>query len=557
MRLIIFTLLLNLILPLNAQVNLVKDSSFEFYNHLPELGYTLDINKLLPYWYQPTDGTPDYFHLNASDNHFSIPYNNFWGGKKCIDNYQLPRSGNAYVGFGIRNRFDTCMGKRVQEYIQTKFSLPLKKNHTFSVTFYVNKNQCTNNFSVSNIGAFISKDSIRQYYIQGQTGYYPNITNFEQKCIPQIYNKNLVPYRDTINWVPISGLYKSKGGENWITIGRFNDMLKTEEVYDTVIEFQGFWKYAEAYYYIDDVSVYEIPSVIFPDTVCKGEQVDFTSTFIGPFKWYKNNLLLGTDSIYTFIAQQSGQYVLQSSNRSDTFNLTVLQNADFNLGNDTYLCLGNIVSLNIPIPNAGIQWQNGERDSVLIINKGGQYIAKVQKNNCSYSDTIHIESRLKPGLEFSTNEICTFDSAYVELKLLNDTLKYYWPESKDNKLYKKIINKGCLPLTIIGNNQCYLDTAICIEGFCKPTLWIPNAFVPAGVNNVFQCKGINIKDFSMTIYNRWGEKVFISNNIDQGWNGDFKNQVCQAGVYVYIVSYSGIGTDKSSKIEKGVFELIW
>lgn len=545
-------------LPINAQVNLLPDSSFELYSHLPELGYTDNINKLLPYWFQPTDGTPDYYHVNSIEHNFSIPYNNFWGGKKCNNNYQLPRTGNAYAGFGIRNRFDTfIMGKRVQEYIQSKFSVPMKKNRTYSVSFYVNKNQCTDNFSISNIGAYISKDSIRTYYAKSQNGYYPNITNFDQEYIPQIYNKDLIPLRDTVNWSPITGVYKSKGGENWITIGRFDNIPKNEEVYDTVSKFQGQWKYIEVYYYIDDVSVYEVPSLIFPDTVCKYEQVEFTSTFNGPFKWYRNNVMLSTDSIYAFKALQSGQYVLQSASRLDTFYLTVLEDAFFNLGKDTFLCIGNTIKLNIPIPSATIQWQTGEKDSILNVNQGGQYIARVQKSGCLFSDTINVDNRFKPGLDYFKNEYCNQDSSYIELELWNGSLKYYWHDAKDSSLKKKVSGLGCYYLTVIDTNECFLDTAICVTSFCKPLLWIPNAFVPKGINTKFQCVGMNIKNFSMVIFNRWGEKVFMSDSLDSGWDGKFKNQICEQGIYIYLVSYSGMGSDREIKTEKGIVELIW
>ena len=68
------------------------------------------------------------------------------------------------------------------------------------------------------------------------------------------------------------------------------------------------------------------------------------------------------------------------------------------------------------------------------------------------------------------------------------------------------------------------------------TLYIPNAFSPDGdgVNDFFIPKGAEFIHFEMEIYNRWGEKVYNTNNIDQPWSGKGKNgDEIQQGVYVY------------------------
>ncbi len=68
-------------------------------------------------------------------------------------------------------------------------------------------------------------------------------------------------------------------------------------------------------------------------------------------------------------------------------------------------------------------------------------------------------------------------------------------------------------------------------------LWIPSAFVPDGVNNIFRAhpRSELLADFNMQIYNRWGQKVFESNNQTYGWNGQFNNEAVALGVYTYIV----------------------
>ncbi|MFA6059114.1 MAG: gliding motility-associated C-terminal domain-containing protein [Taibaiella sp.] len=88
-----------------------------------------------------------------------------------------------------------------------------------------------------------------------------------------------------------------------------------------------------------------------------------------------------------------------------------------------------------------------------------------------------------------------------------------------------------------------------IDVLVKETVWdIPNAFAPAGNNSVFRpaIRGLaTLKQF--VIFNRWGNKVYSSVDINSGWDGTFNGQPQPAGVYVYLIE--GV-TDKGSVLHK-------
>jgi gliding motility-associated-like protein len=72
------------------------------------------------------------------------------------------------------------------------------------------------------------------------------------------------------------------------------------------------------------------------------------------------------------------------------------------------------------------------------------------------------------------------------------------------------------------------------------TFYIPNAFTPNrdGTNEVFKGIGIGIKSYTLMIFDRWGELIFQSDNLEQGWDGTFKGkggEIVQEGVYVWKV----------------------
>ncbi len=77
------------------------------------------------------------------------------------------------------------------------------------------------------------------------------------------------------------------------------------------------------------------------------------------------------------------------------------------------------------------------------------------------------------------------------------------------------------------------------------TYFLPNAFSPNGdgVNDEFRGSGyfLGMKNFEFSVWNRWGEQIFITNDPSNGWDGRVNNQgnFVQTGVYVVKVRYSG------------------
>ena len=68
------------------------------------------------------------------------------------------------------------------------------------------------------------------------------------------------------------------------------------------------------------------------------------------------------------------------------------------------------------------------------------------------------------------------------------------------------------------------------------TLWIPNTFTPNGdgLDEIFAPKGIGVVAFNMIVYTRWGEEVFYSYEINNGWDGKLGDlEMAPTGIYTY------------------------
>ena len=117
--------------------------------------------------------------------------------------------------------------------------------------------------------------------------------------------------------------------------------------------------------------------------------------------------------------------------------------------------------------------------------------------------------------------------------------------------FQSVLDYDSIPikLTTASINGCAQDTTfyVPVDIF---TEWIPTAFTPGrDINRTFGLQNnIKAQDFTMTIYNRWGLKVFESNDQNEHWDGTYKGKECPPGSYVWIITYRQFdGTDMVKK----------
>ncbi|MDP4266327.1 MAG: choice-of-anchor L domain-containing protein [Bacteroidota bacterium] len=84
------------------------------------------------------------------------------------------------------------------------------------------------------------------------------------------------------------------------------------------------------------------------------------------------------------------------------------------------------------------------------------------------------------------------------------------------------------------------------------TIYIPNCFTPNGdgINDIFQISGVGLRGLNITIFNRWGEVVFESSDIQKGWDGKVNGNKAETGVYLYKVEYKDSDLKKQTRYGK-------
>lgn len=100
------------------------------------------------------------------------------------------------------------------------------------------------------------------------------------------------------------------------------------------------------------------------------------------------------------------------------------------------------------------------------------------------------------------------------------------------------------------NDLCFIDTAISVINIKDVLLyWVPNAFTSDGdeFNQVFKpifTLGFDPYDYTLLVFDRWGELIFESHNHEVGWDGTYRGNLVQDEVYVWKLEFKEIMTDK-------------
>lgn len=116
---------------------------------------------------------------------------------------------------------------------------------------------------------------------------------------------------------------------------------------------------------------------------------------------------------------------------------------------------------------------------------------------------------------------------------------FFFPEIAGEYVVDLVVSNeyGCVDSTS--------QTVIIAEQFL---IYVPNTITPDGdlYNEVFKpyFNGIDIYNYTMTIYNRWGEVIFESHNVEVGWNGTYGGEIVESGVYIWHIIADESMSDK-------------
>lgn len=129
----------------------------------------------------------------------------------------------------------------------------------------------------------------------------------------------------------------------------------------------------------------------------------------------------------------------------------------------------------------------------------------------------------------------------------------------ENPIYSYTESGVFNPIQIATNEYLCTDTSrlsLYIEPF---SVYIPTAFTPDGneFNNTFKAISyFNINEWEFTIYDRWGNNIFYTTDVNEGWDGYYKNKLAKDGLYNYQLRYVSCEKTNFTHELRGHFSLI-
>ena len=270
---------------------------------------------------------------------------------------------------------------------------------------------------------------------------------------------------------------------------------------------------------------------------------------------------LGVGETITIVAMLGGADVLLKGfdffNCSDTtlFRINVFDfNLDFEIPD--FACNGDPTMLRVFNLNGGnlnYMWgpsnvvvAGGMTDSpTIIINEATEiiFVAVDPLTGCSF-DTSFIINHSSINATISADPSANIrrgESTTLIVETDGVNVMYEWSDPTLSGAVNTVmpLEDVTYTVTVTDENGCSAVATIVLtvmQPECDADhIFLPNAFTPNGdgVNDVLFVRSVFVEEMTLTIYNRWGQEVFRSNDINVGWDGTFRGQPLTSDSYAY------------------------
>lgn len=240
-----------------------------------------------------------------------------------------------------------------------------------------------------------------------------------------------------------------------------------------------------------------------------------------------------------YITSSKGKYFVAVANNHcvsyDTIQIDHYPLPAISLGEDKVMCQGDAIQLGLDPKDYQITWFNGVQDPKITVYDSGFYWCTAFTEYCSASDTIYVGLEFLPTITIVGDSILCINEQNL-LEVNSSEENYVWQNSSDGKTF--LVSEPGL-YTVTASNFCgtQSDSIWIVTKDCNCYVDIANAFTPNfDTKNpdfgplVVSCE---FQLYQFVIYNRWGEKIFISSNPIKKWDGSYKQNPAPTGMYLY------------------------
>lgn len=268
------------------------------------------------------------------------------------------------------------------------------------------------------------------------------------------------------------------------------------------------------------------------------------------------------------VVNATGKYIVTYKNLTsctfyaDTFKVKELDSVRISLGPDTTVCDQQPYVLKSDAPAAAFLWSNGSTAETYTVNNAGSYWLQVTTaDGCIGADTVAVRFIDLAQQLGNDTVVCRNDIFNIQLQAnVPDGASALWSNGSADP-FITVTDTGIYSVKVSFGSQCSEEDAVHIIGkSCNCHVGMPTAFTPNGDGRndryrVVLQPGCIVHSIKLSVYNRWGQLVFISSDPSESWGGNFNGKPCDIGTYLYVLQ-GVIGDDMKEVFEKGEIQLI-
>jgi gliding motility-associated-like protein len=291
--------------------------------------------------------------------------------------------------------------------------------------------------------------------------------------------------------------------------------------------------------------------------ICIGDSIQLNASGGNSYLWFPSVGLSNpniSNPVATPASTTTYYVVVTAGSCSDTDSvvISVLPPPVPNAGMDITICAGETVQLNASggstytwSPASGLSNANIP-NPFATLNVTTTYIVTVANGSCMGTDSVTVNVMPAPVVDLGP-DVTIEKGTQVTLHANTTATNFTWNPSSNlscsNCQTVMVTPDSTVTYQILvtDSNGCANSDFITIFVVGGFSIYIPNVFTPNGDlhNNIFYVYGEDILDFTLSIYTRWGEKIFESKDMTKGWDGTYKGEPLPIGTYVYLVEFTG------------------
>ncbi len=282
------------------------------------------------------------------------------------------------------------------------------------------------------------------------------------------------------------------------------------------------------------------PNIIFNNRICSGMSDTITVSGGSIYLWSNGD----TSSAIIVSPISNTNYTISISNGlcsiNDSVNVQVYPYPVPGITGEQFICSGQ--SATISASGGSIYlWNTGDTTSSISISPliNSTYSVTISNGVCAVKDSVTLMINPGPLINVCCDSSITHGES-VQL-ISSGGGRYSWSpatalscDTCPNPIATPTVNIT-YTLTIVSDSGCVSTRTVTIDVSCG-NVFIPTAFSPNQlVNSILYVRGPCIASMDFCVFDRWGNKVFESQNQDEGWDGSYKGKPMNMGTYVWFL----------------------